>query len=467
MKLFWKIFLQAIAGLLVVSQVTLGFYVYESRKQRIDETVEYEQSLLYRRQSEFMLQLEKSGFTEAADEKHLAAIEAFRKNIGSSGALYYTGNEIYNSSPYEFDYEGLINRSFDDSKEYEVRVRDRHLLVFSSDLFREYRVIYYKDITNIYDQTRKLFIKGFFMSLGLFILAGGLMFAGIRRAMLPLMKLKEAAVSIAAGNYGACVPLQGRDEIAQLADSFNHMSAAVQENIDTLTKTNEMQRRLLGSLAHELKTPMTAIIGYADTLLTVRLNEQRRQQALQYIEKECRRLSRLSAKMLELTGLYEERQADIEMKEQRMEELLLNVNELLQFRLLENQNHLKIFCSPSSLSRKMDMDMMTSLLLNLVDNACKASSKGGEIVIRASESEISVQDFGKGIPGDEIEKVTEAFYMVDKSRSRNAGGSGLGLALCREIARLHHAELVIESGEGIGTTVRVVWKKEEDGGAEE
>ena len=101
----------------------------------------------------------------------------------------------------------------------------------------------------------------------------------------------------------------------------------------------------------------------------------------------------------------------------------------------------------------MDQDMMVSFFVNLVDNAYKASENGGKIFIHADEQGITVKDQGRGIPEEELNRVTEAFYMVDKSRSRSSGGAGLGLALCKEIAGLHGAQLIIKSKEGAGTSV--------------
>ena len=112
------------------------------------------------------------------------------------------------------------------------------------------------------------------------------------------------------GNYEIKVPSEGKTELAQVGKSFNLMTGKVREQIEKLSSVNQAQRQLLGSLAHELKTPMTAIIGYADTLLTVRLSPKRQEIALDYIRNECQRLSRLSVKMLELTGLYETGEAE-------------------------------------------------------------------------------------------------------------------------------------------------------------
>ena len=136
---------------------------------------------------------------------------------------------------------------------------------------------------------------------------------------------------------------------------------------------------------------------------------------------------------------------------------LEKVKELTFWRLQEKKLSLEISCTPEDLTKTMDQDLMMSLVMNLVDNAVKASKEGGKIWIRADERELSVRDEGKGIPLEDLARVTEAFYMVDKARARSAGSVGLGLAICEEIAMLHGARLSLESEEGKGTCVHLFY----------
>ena len=108
----------------------------------------------------------------------------------------------------------------------------------------------------------------------------------------------------------------------------------------------------------------------------------------------------------------------------------------------------------------MDFDLMRSALANLVENAKRASSEGQTITLAAHGNVIEVIDHGKGIPVEEIARITEPFYMVDRSRSKRNGGSGLGMALVQKIAEAHGAELVIESVENEGTTMRLIFPGE-------
>ena len=210
---------------------------------------------------------------------------------------------------------------------------------------------------------------------------------------------------------------------------------------------------MLGRLTHDLKTPMTSIMGYADSLLHVRLREEQQEKALWHIYNECGRLGRISSKLMCLIGLYEN--DSICMEEVSVEELFECVANLEAENLKKKRLTLEYSCQSGV--RRMDRDLFESLLINLIDNGIKACSDGGTIFMTGMSDRITVRDQGCGIPQEELPRVTEDFYMVDKARSRKTGGSGLGLALCDRIARLHGARLQIESVLGEGTTVTILF----------
>ena len=140
-------------------------------------------------------------------------------------------------------------------------------------------------------------------------------------------------------------------------------------------------------------------------------------------------------------------------------ELLKKVAELEKYHLEEKGIVLETRSDDTRLV--MDVDLMESLLINLIDNAMKASKEGDMIRVEAKDGCIFVEDHGKGIAAEEIPKITEAFYMVDKSRSKKAGGIGLGLALCTQIVKLHGAKMEIKSKPGVGTQIRVIFSEEQ------
>ena len=464
MKLFRKIFLQAILGFLLISQLTMVYFLYESQKQTLMDQRKSQEIIFTDKFHEFSRKLEESLKllkNNDAEGRKLAAVQSFRDVFGNYGAFYQHGEWICNATPYEFDYMGISEVNGENNGEVPIQTIDGRKLMLTftqiSDSNIQAGILYYQDVTEIYQRTERLFLKGFLITVFLLVVGGFIIWKSLFATMRPLMELKKAAAAISEGKYQIRVSEGRKDELGELACSFNHMAATIEESIQKLTETNRRQQQMLGSLAHELKTPMTAIMGYADTLLTVRLSDKRREQALRYIQKECSRLSRLSVKILELTGLYEEEKSGLNLQSFQVGKFLNHIKALTGFTLKEKEIQLEVQCSPSDLQKTADVDLLTSFVLNLVDNAGKASEEGGKIRIIAEDKALIVEDYGRGITSEDLERVTEAFYMVDKSRSRKEGGAGLGLALCKEIADLHHWKMSIESEPEKGTRVILSW----------
>ena len=229
------------------------------------------------------------------------------------------------------------------------------------------------------------------------------------------------------------------------------------ERMEQLQEVAEKQELLMGALSHEMRTPLTSIIGYSDTLRHVKLKEEQKDRALEHINREGKRLEALSGKMLQILGLYQNHAVQMELVP--ICELLNHVCDMEKEQAEKRGVRLEI--EYGTFSMKMDTALMESLLVNLVDNALKATDSGGSIMVKAYEKSgkkiFEVVDTGRGIPESELGKITDAFYMVDKSRSRKEGGSGLGLALCVKIAEIHGGHLKIESQPGEGTTVKAIF----------
>ena len=170
-----------------------------------------------------------------------------------------------------------------------------------------------------------------------------LLFSNIFAA--PIKRMSKAAKRMSELDFDVKIPVTSNDEIGELGNSMNEMSEKLEQTISELKAANielqrdiaerrkidDMRKEFLSHVSHELKTPMTAIIGYADTLLTVRLSPKRQEIALDYIRNECRRLSRLSVKMLELTGLYETGEAEFVPVEVQMNQFLEDVKKQIGF----------------------------------------------------------------------------------------------------------------------------------------
>ena len=320
-------------------------------------------------------------------------------------------------------------------------------------LYRFYRIT---DVTSIYTQLTELSYRFSWISLLVVLCTAALIILLVRTILHPIQRLKENTSLIAAGVYDKRIAVAELDEIGSLAMDFNAMTQAVENRVAELQEEAERRTLFMSALTHELKTPMTSIKGNAETLLMTKMDEEEREAALLQINADCTRVERLSYKLMQLLVL--KRSSDIEPKEQKVSDLLDMVYDAAKEQVRQRGLILKIENHMERL--KMDKDLLCELLLNLIDNAGKASPRGGTITLLAQGNVISVSDSGHGIPAGELHRLTEPFFMVDKARSRKQGGMGLGLALAQEIARLHGAQLVFESEVDIGTTVKVVFEHE-------
>jgi two-component system phosphate regulon sensor histidine kinase PhoR len=314
----------------------------------------------------------------------------------------------------------------------------------------EHEIFLVRDITHVYSGITAMAVRFAVIALVTVVLSALLMIVLVRRMLHPLDALRKNAAAIASGQYDSRIKVRGKDEIAELAESFNKMADAVASHIEALKDTAEQRMLLLGALTHELKTPMTAVIGYSEALMRVRLSKTQQEESVRYIHSECSRIERLAQKMMQLITLHGGQPADL--WRQPVAKLYDAVEGTLVGVAKEEGIELT-FSEEGEQVLVMDIDMMASVLINLFDNARKAGAK--HISIAAADYNLCVSDDGVGIAPDVIKKITQPFYMGDKSYSRSEGGSGLGLALCELMVKAHGASMNIESELGKGTRVTI------------
>lgn len=306
--------------------------------------------------------------------------------------------------------EGLQSLPLGDAATVTVRTENSIYAVYASDLQGGLRLVTAYDLTGLYRDRNAALMRFLLLEAAVLAAASAVTALLARRLTRPLAVLTDAGAQIAAGDYARRTDLHTGDEIEELSRSFDKMADAVQEKIADLEADVQRREDFVGAFTHELKTPMTSIIGYADMLHTMQTDPDEQREAAAAIVHEGRRLEALSRKLLAL---------------------------------------------------------LLDLLCNLVQNAAKASAPGAPVLVLCAQAgdvvTLTVADRGCGIPPELIPRVTEPFYMVDKSRARRQGGSGLGLALCQRIAAAHGSALRIESEPGRGTRVSVtlpVWKED-------
>ena len=285
------------------------------------------------------------------------------------------------------------------------------------------------------------------------VISGILLYIIARKMTKPLIELTETSNAIALGDYGKLVRVDtANEEIENLAKSFNAMSLATANALNETRLEYEKRERFVADFAHEMKTPMTSIIGYSELLKSYDLSVGEKNQASEAIHKEAKRLENLAHQMLELLVLKKE---TISMEIISLSELKKYLDEHLKFVSEKYSVGFNIYFLDQSVYG--NETLLLSLIYNLADNAFKASVPGSYIEIFAlPEGEritLSVQDYGHGVLPEHLKHLTEEFYREDKARSRKEGGAGLGLSICKEIATLHGTSLIFESKQGEGTKV--------------
>lgn len=297
-------------------------------------------------------------------------------------------------------------------------------------------------------ESLNIFVSDMFSS---FILAAGLMLLAssvlailfTTRLTTPLRRISEAARKFGGGDFRVRVPVDGDDEVAQLAVTFNNMA----RNLETIDSS---RASFMGNIAHELRTPMTSIKGFIDGMLDGTIPEEMRQHYLGLVSQEVGRLTRLIQNMLDISKLeageyrvnahsydiWESVTGVVFSAEQRIEDQGVEIQGL----------------APQKTLVYADQDLVYQVLYNLVDNALKFTPRGGFIKLSVQKAggfvTVSVRNSGQGISAEALPFVFERFYKEDKSRGLNTKGSGLGLHICKVLIGLSGGEIWAESEEG-------------------
>lgn len=327
-------------------------------------------------------------------------------------------------------------------------------------LYRE-RVYYIetlRDVTHVFDTRSDQCEMLIDLMAGMLLLAGGLTFVISKLLLRPITALTETTKRISEGKLNERASIGGRDEVALLSRHFNQMADHLEEKIHELQEEAQRKELFVGAFSHELKTPLTSIIGYSDLLRRKEMTAGQRHTCAQYIFSEGRRLESLSMRLLDLIVLKNHcfTPQPVEIKTILDEAAALMAPQLIAANVVLHRN-------VEQAVLPMEPELMKTVFFNLIDNARKATEGPGRIVLSGRKEPggylLTIQDFGKGMEPRELSKITDPFYMVDKSRSRRQGGAGLGLAICREILLLHGFNLSFASTVGIGTVVTVTMKE--------
>jgi signal transduction histidine kinase len=269
----------------------------------------------------------------------------------------------------------------------------------------------------------------------------------------PLRHLSRAAWDLAHGDMDSRVEVTGRDEMSELSRYFNYMAERIQ-------RSAQLQKDFVANVSHEIRTPLTSIEGFTQALLDDMVEtEEDRRRYLSIICEESRRLKRVLVQLLALSRL-DAGAWILHPVPLSLSGYIKEVGEKLRPLAREKNVDLKVEAPAGMPAIETDKDALEQVLHNLLDNALKFTPGGGEVVLSADPlpkggARIQVRDTGQGIPEEELEHIFDRFVRVERSRSQRYGGSGLGLAVCREILNLLGGRIAVWSQPGRGSVFTI------------
>ena len=388
MKFIYKIFL----SMLLVLTVSLATIEYLTVSYSLEHALQREENtaLSQHQMAKYSIQTVLLGITDDYTTSNMENIaKSAETPLGAQSGLFFASQNSQSGRDETVYYNSCkINPSdripATGILEYEIREteKDRYLQVRSSFTLdtNSFVLVTEKNVKELFQDADTLRRRCEFFYWCILATGSFLVLVITFTLTKPLHRLQGTTRRFAKGEYDVRAEISSRDEIGDLLKTFNYMAKTIESKMEELKDAVRRQEEFTANFAHELKTPMTSIIGYADTLYQKTLPPEEVHQLAGIIMNEGMRLEALSFKLMEL---------------------------------------------------------------------------------------VTLRDYGRGIPKEDLQKITEAFYMVDKSRSREEHGAGLGLALAVKIAKLHHTELVYESVAGQGTCVSFMLAKEADDEEEE
>ena len=287
----------------------------------------------------------------------------------------------------------------------------------------------------------RLFI---FSALGSLVISVGVAYYLVYRIYKPILQLKQATEKIGAGDYSFRVEIDGEDEFAYLGNAFNTMAR-------DLAALETSRRNFIANISHELKTPMTTIGGYIDAIMDGTIDHDKQDHYLEIVSNEIKRLSRLVVSMLNLSKI-EAGERTLEKKKVNLSQMLVEV--MISFeQVIENKNIEIIGLDRlEDVYAMVDRDMMYQVFYNLTDNAVKYTDNGGRILVSLSQAADKVGfriiNECSGISKEDISKIFERFYKVDRSRNQDTQGFGLGLYIAKTVVGMHGGQITARSHEG-------------------
>lgn len=451
MKLWQRVYLVALVIITLV--VNVGFFgiIYFTYNQMLQEEknrCNAEFIMLRENISADIAQMEKNiPLNKEYYEKFLIAYNSYynaeTRISGIVDGVAVNVQEGYDNMPTE---NGIYIKNENKTTIYVSQILD--------DNHQNYRVIMRRtldDFDKSWDTLMPLYIVG---GIVLSLAVSLLLALFVRIILKPMDKLEKAAKKVQTGDWSARVHIRGNHELAQLGNQFNAMADSVEENITKLQKMSDEKQELINNLAHEMNTPITSIQGFTDYVRMSKLSVEEQNECLGYIAAEGKRLKEISATLLAMAKM--QKPEDVMKTSVSIENMCNRLENIYKKEFAKQNVKLQISCEVEYV--QANETLIESLLRNLITNGYHAVSDKEkayvEVRIWAEDEQLRIQvaDNGCGIEEEYISHIFEPFYRVDKARSREMGGSGLGLPFCKKIIDMHNGNIEVKSRLNKGTT---------------
>lgn len=393
-------------------------------------------------------------------------VDATSKNVAIEDFIQIIANYYKEKNIYLFYYENteVIYKTTDalilnnkeilnvEDNKYKTLIENKnnnYYIFISAKLDNGNVLVYAKNVNSIYEIRASLMRMCIYSIIIAMIVIAIIAFIVSKTITKPIVEMQKEMVKLSKGNYDIYLK-ENNSELGKLSKNFNKMSKEIKNRNDELLDVINSKQIFIDNLAHEMNTPLTSILGYSELLEKANLNEEQKSKYLKYIQQETKRILDMYKKLLMLSY---KKNADFEKSKIDMEKVFDEIKDTLKNKL--SQNNIELILNNQLKTLLADETLIIMCLSNLIKNAINVSNPESKIIVNAfkmnNKKYIQVVDQGPGISEENIKKVLEPFYRVDKVRSRKNGGAGLGLSICKSIMEMHGGEIKIESDLGKGS----------------
>lgn len=344
-----------------------------------------------------------------------------------------------------------IEKELLDNNENKLKTYISNKKLYTGLVNNNIMIITINDISDIYisiEEERKFFyVLSVIFSIGIALV----LYIIITILTRKITRLNEAATEIENGNYSVKVESLGNDEVGKLAETFNTMASSIDYNINKIQKIADDRETFINNLTHEIRTPLTSIIGFSSLLINTSTTDK--EKIIQYsnkIHEEGLYIKNITDKLIELILLDRENK----LKKQNLSQSINVIIEELKDTFVQVEFKADIM---QNIIATFDNTLLKTLIFNLVKNGIASYNEKDtkKIRILLQAEYIRIEDFGSGISKENIEKINQPFYTINKDRNREISGMGLGLPLCNRIVEFFKWTLTIDSTINIGTTITI------------